>query len=327
MRMLSTFSLDAVPESDRASALEASFAGYLLPISTRFVQQGTVSARFAAGSVGRARLERFDVRGASGTAVRAVTSSDSAVEPTITMHALDRGDLAIRHAGRISRVRPGSMLLSSTDSPLAMTQRFESAMSTITIPVADARLSRAATLVSLNRPFADTDPVAATALSLLRRLTRSITDAPDQPWEVLEGTLVALIRALVLIGASSARDARGPLSETLGERVLHHIDEHALDPGIDAAGIAAAHGISTRYLYVILRGLDISLGEHVRSIRLSYAAQLLRDPSCSGLSIAEIAYRSGFADHAHFSRTFRQRNQASPSEWRRAATERAQPED
>jgi len=317
--MLSTFSLDAVPAPERGTALEASFAAYALPITTRFTQVGDVSARFSAGSVGSARLERFDVRGVSGSAIREVTDSDSAVEPTITLHSLDRGGLAVHHAGRTSRLRPGAVLLSSTESPLAMMQQSESAMSTITIPVADAHLSRAATLVSLNRPFADTDPVASTASSLLRRLTRDIAAAPDQPWEVLEATLVALVRALVLLGASSARDARRPLAETLTERVLHYIDDHALVASLDASTIAAAHGISTRYLYVILRARDISLGDHIRTLRLRHAARLLRDPSRADLSIAEIAYRSGFADHAHFSRTFRRHHQVSPSEWKHAA--------
>lgn len=319
--MLSTFSLDSVPAQDRGRALKAAFAGYQLPISTRFDQAGEISARFAVGPVGRIQLERFDVRGVSGTAVRTATVADSAVEPTITLHALDRGDLTIRHADRISRLRPGGMLLSSTDAPLAMTQRFACAMSTITIPVSDTHLSRAMTLVSLNRPIAETDPVASTALGLLKRLTRSITESPEQKWDVLEGTLVALVRALVLLGAGPDREARLPLAETLTERVLHYIDEHALDERLDASAIAAAHSISTRYLYVILRARGIALREHIRSLRIEYAARLLRDPNCSNLPIAEVAYRSGFADHAHFSRAFRQCYDVAPSEWRHGASE------
>jgi AraC-like DNA-binding protein len=317
--MLSTFSLDAVPASERREALQASFASYALPITTRFSQVDDVSARFAAGSVGRVRLERFDVRGVSGTAIRRATTADSAVEPTITLHALERGHLDIRHAGRISTIRAGTLMLSSTDSPLAMHQHNECAMSTITVPLVDARLSQQTASVSVSRAFAATDPVASTAVGLLRQLTSTITDDPGQSWEVLEGTLIALIRALVVIGASSERDATGSLSETLTDRVLRYVQEHVLEPSLDADMIAAAHGISTRYLYVILRNRDLALGEHIRSLRLQYAARLLRDPLARRTSIADIAHRAGFADHAHFSRSFRRAYDIAPSEWRNDA--------
>lgn len=274
--MLATFSLDQIPASERQLALQASFAQYQLPIATRFSNVGDVTARFAAGAVGRVRLERFDVRGVSGTAVRHATDADSAVEPTITLHALERGRLDVQHAERVSSLQAGTLIFSSTDSALAMAQHNESAVSTVTVPLADASLARRATLVSLNRPFSATDPVAATALGLLRQLTSSVTAAPEESWEALEGTLVALIRALVLLGASSARDAARPLAETLTDRVLHYIEENVLDPTLDAHTISAAHGISTRYLYVILRNRDITLGDYIRTLRLQYAARLLR---------------------------------------------------
>lgn len=49
------------------------------------------------------------------------------------------------------------------------------------------------------------------------------------------------------------------------------------------------------------------------------AARLLRDPVGRGMTIADIAYRAGFADHAHFSRSFRSAYDTAPSDWRQGS--------
>ncbi|MCE8021123.1 helix-turn-helix transcriptional regulator [Halomonas sp. MCCC 1A11036] len=50
--------------------------------------------------------------------------------------------------------------------------------------------------------------------------------------------------------------------------------------------------------------------------RLALARELLR---VDNASLTEVAQACGFADSAHFSKTFRQRHEVSPSEWRRLA--------
>jgi AraC family transcriptional regulator len=55
--------------------------------------------------------------------------------------------------------------------------------------------------------------------------------------------------------------------------------------------------------------------EHLWQLRLEEAARLLRE---TGLGIAEVAYRTGFANPYHFSRRFRQRFGRHPRAWRSA---------
>jgi len=56
--------------------------------------------------------------------------------------------------------------------------------------------------------------------------------------------------------------------------------------------------------------------ERFWQVRLEMAARLLRE---TGLSVSEIAYRTGFANPFHFSRRFRQRFGQNPRLWRKAA--------
>ncbi len=58
----------------------------------------------------------------------------------------------------------------------------------------------------------------------------------------------------------------------------------------------------------------MSIGQHVRQLRIEYAKNLLRDKRNS---IADIALQCGFADQAHFSRCFQKVTGMTPSAFRR----------
>ena len=81
------------------------------------------------------------------------------------------------------------------------------------------------------------------------------------------------------------------------------------------ASVASQLVISPRTLQRRLRDEGRSFSEIVRAARLATAQDLLGDPT---RSVTEIGYVTGFADTAHFTRTFKDARGASPTEWRRA---------
>ena len=64
------------------------------------------------------------------------------------------------------------------------------------------------------------------------------------------------------------------------------------------------------------RRVACTVGEHVRERRIEQARRLLVE---SDAPLFEIAARVGFADHSHFTRTFRRRFGIPPGEYRRLA--------
>jgi AraC-like DNA-binding protein len=109
-------------------------------------------------------------------------------------------------------------------------------------------------------------------------------------------------------GSSTVREAHLGRIENFARRNLSRPD---LDPDM----IARACGISTRYLHKLFRDTDQTVGEWIRSQRLDACHGQLRDPA-NRLTVAEIAYRFGFSDHAQFSRAFRSHFGMSPKELR-----------
>jgi AraC-like DNA-binding protein len=109
-------------------------------------------------------------------------------------------------------------------------------------------------------------------------------------------------------GSSTVREAHLTRIESFARRNLGSMD---LDPEM----IARACGISTRYLHELFRDTNHTLSQWIRDQRLEACHAALRDPA-NRQTVAEIAYRFGFSDHAQFSRAFRSHFGLAPKELR-----------
>jgi AraC family transcriptional regulator, glycine betaine-responsive activator len=79
--------------------------------------------------------------------------------------------------------------------------------------------------------------------------------------------------------------------------------ESTIEQPLDRSAMARLAGISTRHLdRLFLEHLNSRFLETYREIRLSHARRLLEQ---SPLSIAEIAFATGFSSASHFSRAFK----------------------
>jgi AraC-like DNA-binding protein len=95
------------------------------------------------------------------------------------------------------------------------------------------------------------------------------------------------------------------------------IEARLADPGLTAAQVAAATGISERHLSRIFAADGTSVPRYVLERRLQLACAMLADsasggspparPAGSGPVVARVAERCGFTSAAHFSHAFRQR--------------------
>ena len=85
---------------------------------------------------------------------------------------------------------------------------------------------------------------------------------------------------------------------------------------MDKAAVAAAHGLSKRYLHLLFASAGSSFGSTLLELRLGQAQAMLADRRFGRSSIGEIAWRCGFTDPSHFARRFRQRFGHAPAAWR-----------
>ena len=81
-------------------------------------------------------------------------------------------------------------------------------------------------------------------------------------------------------------------------------------------GTATALGMSRRRFTQLFRDVTgASWLDHLTTLRIDYAKELLRDPS---RSVIAAAFESGFEDLSSFYRAFKRRTGQAPNEWRKA---------
>ncbi|WP_431015108.1 helix-turn-helix domain-containing protein [Bradyrhizobium pachyrhizi] len=128
---------------------------------------------------------------------------------------------------------------------------------------------------------------------------------------------------LDLVALSLSRSGRAGVAESASLAdatwlVLRRaVDRRLREPGLGVAAIAAAVGISERYVHKLFERAGTTFASHVMDRRLDGAARDLRDPALAGRAIGDIAFDWGFSDLSHFTRRFRHRFGCTPRDWRR----------
>ncbi|WP_236759231.1 helix-turn-helix domain-containing protein [Agrobacterium tumefaciens] len=89
---------------------------------------------------------------------------------------------------------------------------------------------------------------------------------------------------------------------------------HAVDPALTPATAAEHFRISVRYVHRLLEDSGETFSQFLLRQRLQKCADDLRTKG--GCSIGEIAFRWGFNDLSHFSRSFRNQFGVAPREYR-----------
>jgi AraC-like DNA-binding protein len=160
-------------------------------------------------------------------------------------------------------------------------------------------------------------PVYGLLRDHLVRLSRDAGKIADPRHAAMTGrATIELARAL--IASAGQDDLRGndAWHETLRTRLTVYLEHHLTDPGLCASELARAHHISVRQLYKVWAQGELSLSQWIIRERLEGARRDLSSAAGSGLTIAALARRWGFASTTHFSRRFREAYGASPREWR-----------
>jgi AraC-like DNA-binding protein len=125
---------------------------------------------------------------------------------------------------------------------------------------------------------------------------------------------------LELLGLTIANDPRASASSISAVRAAHlqraerFIRANLANPELSPGLLAAACGISLRYLHALYQDMNATVAQRIRDARLVAARDALGAPGTAAL--LDVAYRFGFSDQAQFSRLFKQAFGLTPSTYR-----------
>jgi acetamidase/formamidase/AraC-like DNA-binding protein len=162
---------------------------------------------------------------------------------------------------------------------------------------------------------------AAAARPVMRVLASQFAMAEDGDLIAGEIAVTELVVSSMLAEARPDEDSATQVQAGHFARVCAIIEARLRDPDLSIACIAKEEGLSPRYIQRLFEGHDRSFSEHVRHRRLEHCRLELVNPQHADRSIAEIAFRWGFPDQAHFSRVFSAAYGTSPRDFRKSAPE------
>src|SRR5512138_1798625 len=213
--------------------------------------------------------------------------------------------------GREFVLRPGSMVLLKLDEPFfsadgANTKRFTN----VHLPMATLKSMVADVDDLVGRELA---PGGALSLAMdYSDLLLKHTDAVDEAGFAIAAHLMDL--AALGLGARSdlaAQAQRGGLRAVRLKSVLMILGQRFAEPDFSAQKLAAAAGLSERYVNELLYEAGAGFTMRLNELRLRKAAELLaRD---GDRRISDIAFDCGFNDLSYFNRCFRRRFGLTPT--------------
>ncbi|MDX3098927.1 helix-turn-helix domain-containing protein [Streptomyces sp. ME19-03-3] len=247
---------------------------------------------------------------------RATPPTHEDLVPHVLVHLQEVGFSRFGQGGRQGVLRAGDFVVIENTKPFDVS--FHGAMHSVLVRVPTHVLGLQSPLLEQVTavPLGADHPVAGATAAFFSRLAREQAAVGETEAALLAEPCVDLIRALVTMALGRDDLARGPLNNTLLQRVQEYVRLHLAEPDLTAARIAAEHHVSVRQLYLTLSRAGITLGDWMRTQRLEECKSELASPAHRFMTIEAIAHRWGFTSAPHFSRVFKAAYGVSPREWR-----------
>jgi AraC family transcriptional activator of tynA and feaB len=217
----------------------------------------------------------------------------------------------LEQAGRIVNLQPGDMTLYDATRPhrIDCTGEFSKLIFAIPRHVLRSRLVKPEACTSLRIP--SSSGVGAVASNFLRTWAANVDQlGPQELTTICDSSLDLLSLAIATVSPGATRQPRGQsLSLT---QIKAYIELNLSNPELNTAMIVDAVGLSPRYINALFAKEACSLMRYVLQRRLERCYQDILNSEQHGLRISDIAFRWGFNDLSHFSRTFKLRFELSP---------------
>ena len=225
------------------------------------------------------------------------------------------GRVNFQQAGGDFTLRGGEMLL--VDPVRPFTESFSAPTELILLMLPKRELRERG--IVLEDALATTQlvsgPESSTLWHLLVNIARHSAAATPELRARLGDQVLDLADFLVDCSASYDRSRTSAATCT---RIKCYVRQHLGDPTLNTAAIAAAVRVSPRSINRLLAAEGSSLMHYLWDCRLQQAQTLLLSGRLPKLRIEEIAWRCGFSDPTHFSRSFKSRYGVPPRQFRRS---------
>ena len=271
---------------------------------------------FAAEMV-RARLGELTLMSAHSAPAQVSRSSDPERNARglgmFDLHFQLKGRSVNAQSGREAVLEAGDFTICDASRPYLV--RFDETNHMLCIKAPMAALTRRLGDVEalICRPMSGAGGPGAMLSSFLSSLLPQIDLAQDDGWGETVSEVILDLLTLAYRPIREGAPATSGRAQWMA-KARGFIDEHICNPELGVAAIAAALGVTPRYVQMLFAAEGTTPSACIQDQRLRMAAEQLRQPDAP--CITEVAMAVGFNDLTHFGRAFRRRYGVTPRDYR-----------
>ena len=221
-----------------------------------------------------------------------------------------------------SPLRRGDAVLLDSTAPFQLSAKEFAHHLVQTLPRADVARVMPVSGERIGRRIAAENPVLrvlrATVAEICAGGARFEPDLLPELGHTLRELLFSVLRSDELTDQAEVNGLLGHHAQLL--RMRDFIQRHLAEPDLSSKMVAAAFGVSVRYVELVFRESGTSPARYIRRTRMEEARRNLANPRQRQRSIAAIARAVGVENPTVFARMFRHFHGITPSEYRRSQT-------
>lgn len=251
-------------------------------------------------------------RTAEQTIARSATMARRSCDEVYALSYMQQGTAGVRHAGIDVYVPEGSFVLVSHALPYTFQFPHGAVALTAHMPTSWLRRWVPQPETMLARTFPAKHWGGALAEMLTAIDQNGLEDAA-----LSRSCIADQLGAFLALMNGSGSSCESIHQGRMFKRAMQFMRDRYDDVDFDPCAIAAELNISKRYVHKIFASSNTTFGAELLELRLSKAAEILKDPRYAAYRINDVAFACGFSDSSHFARRFRERFGAAPLQIRK----------
>jgi len=314
------YTVDSIGGRAGGDAWQAAVTETYFPLDTEYRNRCEFSGELETWSLGLIGVSRMTCDAVSYKRHRRHFVNERHASLLISMPELS--EINFSQGSRSVKCKPGGFILERGDAPYEFWHSQRNALWVLKVPSSGVRSRIGSTDRFSALSFDATRGIAALFLDTVRTTIGRVGEI-DEAAREMTGRYILEMLCLSIVSDDRVLDSNvSSIRAGHLHRAEQYIRDNIKNHGLGPQAVADHGGISLRYLQGLFQENKKSINGFIRDSRLDHCAEELMSVT-STATIAEIAYRWGFADQSQFSRHYRTRFGCSPGDTRREAALRA----
>jgi len=309
-----TYSTHDVPGRAKVSHWNEIISDVFTPLETRPLDRDNFDAEVKTAKFGRLWLA--NATSMPATVLRTQKHADQETDQKFFLHMQMKGSLRVSQDGKDATLNEGDLVLCDNTLPYSLAYDQFCSTLVLIVPGDDLRKHLPTPEQIIGVKLSGKQGLSQTVSLMLDSIWRQAQDGlpPELGSRIADSLLDVFATAWTATHGASVTDTA--VSGSRRVQVKRYIEANLRDPELSVRSVAAAFGISPRYLHMLFAPENETVSSYILRRRLEECVKQLTDVLWRKRTITEIAFGWGFNNATHFARVFRDQYGASPRDYR-----------